>query len=208
LQRACDDGVDQFVGGTVRGRRAYHFWCGVVLCERLLNDRARSIATRLNVIKAPPVFGGPPRLAVTTEGAFVVSNSKSSCPFCTLPAARIVAGDALAIVIRDGFPVSPGHTLIVPRRHVASIAQASADELHSLWAMLAEARRSLDETLRPAGYNIGINDGIAAGQTVMHLHVHLIPRFNDDRADPRGGVRWVIPEKADYWSDVGRAPGA
>jgi diadenosine tetraphosphate (Ap4A) HIT family hydrolase len=134
--------------------------------------------------------------------------SKSVCPFCTLPESRIVAADALAVVIRDGYPVSPGHTLIVPRRHVASIAQTTADELRSLWALLAEVRRSLDESLKPSGYNIGINDGVAAGQTVMHLHVHLIPRFTGDRPDPRGGVRWVIPEKADYWSDSGRAPGA
>ncbi len=137
-----------------------------------------------------------------------MSGSKSTCPFCTLPDSRIVARDAFALVIRDGFPVSPGHTLVVPRRHVASIEQVTANELRSLWALLAEARRGLDETLRPDGYNIGINDGAAAGQTVMHLHVHLIPRYDGDRQDPRGGVRWVIPEKADYWSDVGRAPGA
>jgi diadenosine tetraphosphate (Ap4A) HIT family hydrolase len=151
---------------------------------------------------------GRPRGDVTTEGVFTVPSPKSICPFCTLPEARVVASDALALVIRDGFPVSPGHTLVVPRRHVASIAETSADELRSLWALLAEARRSLDEALRPAGYNIGINDGVAAGQTVMHLHVHLIPRFKGDRADPRGGVRWVIPERADYWSDSASAPEA
>lgn len=125
---------------------------------------------------------------------------RSVCPFCSLPEARIVASNEWAMAIRDGYPISPGHTLIIPRRHVASIADATQDEVRALWSLLAEARRSLDASLRPAGYNIGINDGVAAGQTVMHLHVHLIPRYAGDRADPRGGVRWIVPEKADYWS--------
>jgi diadenosine tetraphosphate (Ap4A) HIT family hydrolase len=130
------------------------------------------------------------------------------CPFCTLPASRVIAADALALVLRDGYPVWSGHTLIVPRRHVASLADATGDEMRSIWALLADARRELDATLRPDGYNVGVNDGAAAGQTVMHLHVHLIPRYTGDRADPRGGVRWVIPEKADYWSARGPDPGA
>ncbi|MCU0624456.1 MAG: HIT family protein [Gemmatimonadaceae bacterium] len=121
---------------------------------------------------------------------------------------RIVASDPLALVLRDAYPVSPGHTLIVPKRHVASLADATDDELRSIWALLADARRELDATLQPDGYNVGVNDGAAAGQTVMHLHVHLIPRYAGDRADPRGGVRWVIPEKADYWSDRGSEPEA
>ncbi|MFM1987180.1 MAG: hypothetical protein RJA99_137 [Pseudomonadota bacterium] len=134
-------------------------------------------------------------------------DARATCPFCTLPAARIVASNDLAIAIRDGYPISPGHTLIIPRRHVASIADTSSDELGSLWSLLAEARRGLDASLKPSGYNIGVNDGVAAGQTVMHLHVHLIPRFAGDRADPRGGVRWIVPEKADYWSSRTREPG-
>jgi diadenosine tetraphosphate (Ap4A) HIT family hydrolase len=134
------------------------------------------------------------------EAGSGVGGRDGTCPFCTLFASRIVAADALALVIRDGYPVSPGHTLVVPRRHIASIAHATRDEADAIWSLLADARRALDAELAPAGYNIGINDGVAAGQTVMHLHVHLIPRFHGDRADPRGGVRWVIPEKADYWS--------
>lgn len=128
------------------------------------------------------------------------SEARIVCPFCSLPESRIVASNDLAMAIRDGYPISPGHTLIIPKRHFASIADATPDELQSLWSLLAEARRSLDESLKPAGHNIGVNDGVAAGQTVMHLHVHLIPRYTGDLADPRGGVRWVVPEKADYWS--------
>lgn len=122
------------------------------------------------------------------------------CPFCTLPASRTVIADAHAIVIRDGFPISPGHTLVIPRRHIGSFFETTADERASLLSLLDEAQRALAAELNPDGWNIGINDGTAAGQTVPHLHIHLIPRYAGDSTDPRGGVRWVMPEKADYWS--------
>lgn len=123
-----------------------------------------------------------------------------SCVFCSLPPERIVDANDLAMVIRDGFPVSPGHTLIIPKRHAASFFEVTEAERTAMLALLDKARLVLDEEFGPAGYNIGINDGAAAGQTVPHLHMHLIPRFSGDLPDPRGGVRWVIPAKADYWS--------
>jgi diadenosine tetraphosphate (Ap4A) HIT family hydrolase len=122
------------------------------------------------------------------------------CPFCTLPPDRIVAQSALALAVRDAFPVSPGHTLIVPRRHVGSFFEVSAEERAEMLALLDAAKAQIEAANRPDGYNVGINDGAAAGQTVAHLHMHLIPRYRGDVADPRGGVRWVIPTKADYWS--------
>jgi len=121
------------------------------------------------------------------------------CPFCTLPPDRILNIRGTAVAIRDGFPVSPGHTLIIPRRHVASFFEITDEERTDLITLLAAARDDLDRQFRPAGYNIGINDGAAAGQTVPHLHIHLIPRYEGDRDDPRGGVRWVLPDKAAYW---------
>lgn len=127
-----------------------------------------------------------------------------SCPFCSLPPERVLRANPHALALRDGFPISPGHTLVIPRRHVASLADLNADEACALWALLGEARAELDDAFKPDGYNVGVNDGVAAGQTVMHLHVHLIPRYAGDRADPRGGVRWIIPEKADYWTARGQ----
>ena len=106
-------------------------------------------------------------------------------------------------MIQDAFPVSPGHALLIPHRHVPSFFDLTDDERTDLMDLLGRARAKIQAELSPHGFNIGINDGPAAGQTVMHLHVHLIPRFNGDRPDPRGGVRWVFPEKADYWSDKG-----
>jgi hypothetical protein len=92
-----------------------------------------------------------------------------------------------------------GHTLIIPRRHVASFFETTDEERRAMLRLLDEAKAMLDREHKPDGYNIGINGGAAAGQTVMHLHIHLIPRYLGDRPDPRGGVRWVIPEKAAYW---------
>ena len=125
--------------------------------------------------------------------------SPNPCAFCTLPSARVIDENTTAMVIRDGYPVSPGHTLLIPKRHTGSFFELAEQERTDLLALLDRAKRVLDAELQPQGYNIGINDGAAAGQTVPHLHVHLIPRFEGDLPDPRGGVRWVIPAKAKYW---------
>ena len=126
----------------------------------------------------------------------------SSCPFCEMPPERVLTQDDLTLAIRDGFPVSPGHTLILPRRHIQSMVEATPEELAALLRTLGEVRKALDLEFHPDGYNVGINDGEAAGQTVMHLHLHLIPRFQGDVANPRGGVRHCIPGKGCY--DAGR----
>lgn len=122
------------------------------------------------------------------------------CVFCQLPRERIVEENEYAMLISDGFPVSPGHSLVIPKRHVASFFEVTTDERLAMLALLDAAHARLTDGYQPDGFNLGINDGPAAGQTVPHLHIHLIPRFRGDQADPRGGVRWVIPEKADYWS--------
>ncbi len=126
--------------------------------------------------------------------------SATNCPFCTLPAERILGENEHAVWIRDGFPISPGHSLVIPKRHVGSFFDISEQERAAMLALLDAAKAMADKEFQPDGYNVGINDGPAAGQTVPHLHMHLIPRFKGDQADPRGGVRWIIPAKADYWS--------
>ncbi|AFU46621.1 MAG: HIT family protein [Burkholderiaceae bacterium] len=123
-----------------------------------------------------------------------------SCPFCSLPAERVLGQNAHALWIRDGFPVSPGHSLVIPKRHIGSFFETSPQERAGLLELLDQAQAAAGAEFHPDGFNIGINDGAAAGQTVPHLHIHLIPRFRGDQPDPRGGVRWVIPDKADYWS--------
>ncbi len=129
------------------------------------------------------------------------------CPFCELDPGRVVASNALAVALWDGFPVNPGHALVITRRHVASWFDASAEERAAVMALVDELRAELDRRLAPAGYNLGVNVGEAAGQTVMHLHVHVIPRFDGDVDDPRGGVRFVIPERGNY-RNPGHVPRA
>ncbi len=130
----------------------------------------------------------------------IVMNAQQSCPFCSLPSERMIDASQHGIVIRDGFPVSPGHTLIISKRHVGSLFDLSIEERIDLLALLDRAKATVEMEFGPDGYNVGINDGAAAGQTIPHLHVHLIPRYAGDQPDPRGGVRWIFPGKADYWN--------
>jgi diadenosine tetraphosphate (Ap4A) HIT family hydrolase len=120
-------------------------------------------------------------------------------PFLDRPREEWVASNELAFAIRDGFPVSPGHTLVVPRRLVAGWFDATVEERQALFDLADEVKRQLEAgPSPPQGYNIGINVGEAAGQTVAHLHVHVIPRYRGDVPDPRGGVRHVIPGMGNY----------
>ncbi len=134
------------------------------------------------------------------------------CPFCTLDRSRVFTENELAMAILDAFPVTPGHTLIIPKRHMVSFFEATADERSAMFELLGGVRESMLNcsppyadragSFVPDGFNIGINDGVAAGQSVMHLHIHLIPRYTGDCESPRGGVRWVFPERAVYWKPL------
>jgi len=121
------------------------------------------------------------------------------CIFCNLEASRIEDENTLFLVIKDLYPVTEGHTLIIPKRHVPSFFELTDEEQTSFFEMLQAQKHklaSMDETI--TGFNVGINDGEDAGQTVMHCHIHLIPRRKRDMENPRGGVRGVIPEKQSY----------
>jgi ATP adenylyltransferase len=121
------------------------------------------------------------------------------CVFCTMNKEQIVGSNSLAYAVRDTSLVMCLHTLILPNRHVADYFDLDADEKHAIDDLLEESRLGIltrDSTV--AGFNIGVNVGVVAGQTIFHCHVHLIPRRPGDVANPRGGVRAVIPGKADY----------
>ena len=127
----------------------------------------------------------------------------TTSPFLEMPRERWVADNALAFAIRDGYPVSPGHTLLIPKRLVPTWFDATREEQRALMALLEAVREGLAVSHQPDGYNVGFNSGRAAGQTVGHLHIHVIPRYDGDVDDPRGGVRFVIPERGNY-----KVPGA
>jgi len=114
------------------------------------------------------------------------------CPFCRVDLEEVIIDNDLVFARFDRFPVSRGHLLIIPKRHFADYFEASQQEKMALMEVIDQAKRFLHNRFCPDGYNIGVNIGEAAGQTVMHLHVHVIPRYTGDVSDPRGGIRGVI----------------
>lgn len=125
-----------------------------------------------------------------------MSDPNNPCRFCTPRA--VTRRNELAYCERDSYPVSPGHSLIIPLRHCANFFELTAEEMSACMDLLAQERLAVDDEFKPDGYNVGVNVNKAGGQSIFHVHIHLIPRFTGDSSKPRGGVRQVIPEKADY----------
>ena len=121
------------------------------------------------------------------------------CPFCNVADIQVIAASNRAIAIADSFPISQGHSLVIPKRHVSSIFEMTTHEQTEVWTFVAAVRQLLSQKFSPAGFNIGLNDGGDAGQTIEHAHIHVIPRYPGDIEDPRGGIRWVLPARAKYW---------
>jgi diadenosine tetraphosphate (Ap4A) HIT family hydrolase len=122
-----------------------------------------------------------------------------SCLFCEIPQERIIGSNELAYVIRDGFPVTPLHTLIIPKRHAVDYFELTHDELIACHDLIHQFKDSIiREDPSVVAFNIGMNAGEVAGQTVFHCHIHLIPRRKGDVENPRGGVRHMIPNKGFY----------
>jgi diadenosine tetraphosphate (Ap4A) HIT family hydrolase len=120
------------------------------------------------------------------------------CPFCHLEDFECVLESDLSYAIRDSYPVNVGHLLIIPKRHVSDFFDLKPKEVEDLMSLLWQAKDRLGSDHRPDGFNVGVNIDTAAGQTIPHVHIHLIPRYSGDVVDPTGGVRGVIPWKAKY----------
>lgn len=123
----------------------------------------------------------------------------SRCPFCFVARSHWLYSNDVAFAIGCGFPVSEGHALVIPRRHVTSVFELPVADQRLIWEAVAAVRGLIRERSAPDGFNVGVNDGASAGQTVEHAHVHVIPRYRGDVPDPRGGIRWVLPTRANYW---------
>ena len=119
------------------------------------------------------------------------------CLFCN-DVKGVSLKNELAYSARDSYAVSPGHTVVVPKRHVAEFFDLTQDEVAACMDLINEEKKLIDEEFNPDGYNIGVNIGPAAGQSILHVHIHIIPRYEGDVENPQGGVRHVIPEKAHY----------
>ena len=122
----------------------------------------------------------------------------NGCIFCDLNSNEIFLTDALCYARWDSYPVGKGHALIIPSRHVADYFEVTDDERRALWDMVDRTKEFVADEFKPDGFNVGINVGAAAGQSVFHLHIHLIPRYKGDMENPKGGVRGVIPDKQKY----------
>ncbi len=137
----------------------------------------------------------------------IVNNNNDECIFCS-PKREVILESVHAYAIFDKFPVSPGHSLVIPKRHVASYFDLTLNEQIACNLTLNKLKSKLDPELRPDGYNVGININESAGQTIGHVHIHLIPRYKNDVPNPIGGVRNIIPGKGDYvtnkdkWKDT------
>lgn len=126
---------------------------------------------------------------------------KSECIFCdylNLDPEDIIADNQLFYSRWDKNPVSNGHLLIIPKRHIESFFSLNDQDLLAMYALIKEAKIAVEKQYHPDGYNIGVNDGIAAGRTIHHFHLHIIPRYEGDVEDPRGGVRHILPGKGFY----------
>ena len=117
--------------------------------------------------------------------------SEGACPFCER--GKTVLHNNFVYAIYDANPVTPGHLLIIPMRHVANYFEASVAEKEAMWTLVERAKQLIEKERQPAGYNLGINVGEVAGQTIAHAHLHLIPRYRGDTPNPRGGVRGTTP---------------
>jgi diadenosine tetraphosphate (Ap4A) HIT family hydrolase len=125
-----------------------------------------------------------------------VSDPNNPCLFCT--PREVTSRNALAYATRDSYPASRGHTVIIPLRHCADFFDLSPEEMLACLELVAAERNNLNAELSPDGYNVGVNVGRAAGQSIFHVHIHLIPRYEGDHPNPQGGVRHVLPWKAHY----------
>lgn len=121
-----------------------------------------------------------------------------NCLFCTYDKGKFIAENDFAFAIYDNFPVNEGHSLIIPKRHFANFFEATEEEIAGIYSMLHEVKGIVDEKYSPTGYNVGINVGEDGGQTIMHLHVHLIPRYKGDVENPKGGIRKLKKELVPY----------
>jgi ATP adenylyltransferase len=134
-----------------------------------------------------------------------MNENSSNCPFCNIDTDRVVITETTEVYsIYDNYPVSQGHAIIIPKRHCSDYFELTTEEQSACWSMVNDVKQILQDKYHPDGLNVGININEAAGQTISHVHIHLIPRYKGDVKEPEGGIRGVIPEKRIYKSILNR----
>ena len=192
------------IDGALAGRAAssedaFDAAVSAVMMARHLNEISALSASRDSTDLIEGRIWWPRETRAVAVGSPPRAKSRPGCPFCDIPSESVVAESPHALAVRDRYPVAPGHTLVVPKAHAQTLFALNAEVQADVWRLAARVRDELRTQRNPDGFNVGLNDGPAAGQTVEHAHVHVIPRSAGDRTDPRGGIRWVLPERAAYW---------
>ncbi|WP_419859679.1 HIT domain-containing protein [Candidatus Palauibacter sp.] len=186
---------DSLAGRVIHSEDSFDAAVSAVIMSRHLDEISALTATADPAELIEGTIWWPQRSGRSPTARVVVPG----CPFCDVSSESIVAESRHALAFRDRYPVSRGHTLVIPKVHGNSLFTLHAQVQADVWRLVAKVRDELRSAVNPDGFNVGLNDGEAAGQTVEHTHVHVIPRFEGDAADPRGGVRWVLPDRAPYW---------
>jgi len=183
--------LDQY---RIRGRTGRkNEWLEGIKSEDVL----RIVLDALELLDIPhKLFDSHKRIPVDFKSG---NKTVAFCPFCHLDEDRIFLNSELVKGIWDDYPLNPGHVLLIPHRHIARWFDATREEQVALTSAIEHAKVAIEEKYSPQGFNVGFNDQKTAGQTIPHLHIHMIPRYEGDVSDPRGGIRNIIPARAAYW---------
>ena len=172
----------------------YQKLANMIIDENLAYSQHVVAHTLQRGCKSHKNYNGEDLFENPSRGLWKLSNKE--CIFCKMK--DYILENELAYAIYDKYPVGKGHMLFIPKRHVKDFFDITKEEREAIFDLIDEGKKLLDEKYSPDSYNVGINCGEHAGQTIMHVHVHLIPRYIGDMKDPTGGVRGVIPEKMKY----------
>ncbi|MDE2662191.1 MAG: HIT domain-containing protein [Gemmatimonadota bacterium] len=202
-QAYLDQGLPEIEGSlackAMSSEDAFDAAVSAVVMGRHVDDISALTAARDETKLMEGMIWWPRETREATASSRGAAVQKADCPFCDVPRESVVAESRHALAVEDRYPVSRGHTLVVPREHTETFFARSDEVQADIWSLVSGVRARLQAELNPDGFNVGINEGRAGGQTVGHAHIHVIPRFKGDVADPRGGIRWVLPEHAAYW---------
>ena len=199
LAENCPEIDDTFACKAASSEDAFDAAVSAVVMSRHLDELSTLTQSREDTYLIEGRIWWPPETRESATSSRHGADPQTDCPFCGIPDESVLAESRHALAVRDGYAVSSGHTLVIPKAHSETLFAQSAEIQSDLWRLVAKVRNELQSRYNPDGFNVGLNDGRAAGQTVKHAHIHVIPRFDGDVADPRGGIRWVLPKRAAYW---------
>ena len=199
LAKCCPEVDDRWACKAASSEDAFDAAVSAVVMSRHLDEISTLRASREDQYLIEGKIWWPQQARKGVSKTHAQISTSADCPFCTIHETSVVEESRHAVAIEDQYPVSPGHTLLIPKVHAETLFSQKADIQADIWRLLARVRVKLQSRFNPDGFNVGLNEGQAAGQTVEHAHIHIIPRYNGDVADPRGGIRWVLPDRAAYW---------